>query len=254
MIAVISVLFIAMFFITASRVATIALVGTGMSTDAANFQARSALMGVGYTTSEAEDAINHPVRRKIILWLMTFGNAGIITGISSLVLGFIDAEVSETALRATTLALGLVILVLLTRWRWLERPLARFTRFALARWTSLDTRDLANMLRFGHDFGIVEIYAHSGDWMVDRPLADLHLPNEGILILGVHRRGGEFIGAPRGRTIIHDGDTVVAYGQVHHLDEIDDRMAGRSGDQAHMLGVKEQAELLKELEALDEDA
>jgi hypothetical protein len=152
-------------------------------------------MGVGYTTSEAEDAINHPVRRKIILWLMTFGNAGIITGISSLVLGFIDAEVDESALRATTLALGLLALVLLTRWRWLARPFDRFTRWALARWTSLDTRDLAGMLRFGHDFGIVEIYAHSGDWM-----------------------------------------------------------AGRSGDQAHMLGVQDQAQLLEEIHAIDEDA
>ncbi|MFT7475121.1 MAG: hypothetical protein ACI81L_002058 [Verrucomicrobiales bacterium] len=51
------------------------------------------------------------------------------------------------------------------------------------------------MLRFGHDFGIVEIYAHSGDWM-----------------------------------------------------------AGRSGDQAHMLGVQDQAQLLEEIHAIDEDA
>lgn len=73
MIAVLSLLLVATLFVTAARVATIALVGTGMATDVASFQARSALMGVGYTTTEAEDVINHPVRRRIILWLMTFG-------------------------------------------------------------------------------------------------------------------------------------------------------------------------------------
>lgn len=92
MIAVLSLLFVAALMNSAARVATIALVGTGMSTDAASFQARSALMGVGYTTAEAEDAINHPIRRRIILWLMTFGNAGIITGVVTLLLGFVNAE------------------------------------------------------------------------------------------------------------------------------------------------------------------
>ena len=48
----------ALLFVTAARVATIALVGTGMATESAAFQARSALMGVGFTTAEAEGVIN----------------------------------------------------------------------------------------------------------------------------------------------------------------------------------------------------
>ena len=30
--------------------------------------------------TEAEDITSHPVRRRIVLYLMTFGNAGILTG------------------------------------------------------------------------------------------------------------------------------------------------------------------------------
>lgn len=248
MIAVFSLLLIATFFITASRVATIALVGTGMTTDAAMFQARSALMGVGYTTSEAEDAISHPVRRKIILWLMTLGNAGIITGISSMVLGFVDAESSQTARRVTILGIGLVVLLMATRFDWLTRVLERFTRYALGRWTTLDTRDLASVLRFADDFGIVELRAQSSDWIVDRPLRDLHLPDEGVVILGLLRKGGEFVGVPRGQTSIHEGDTVVAYGRLHHLEELDNRMRDTLGDMAHEAGVREQEQLLETLE------
>ena len=44
-----------------TRIATVALQLTGLSKANARFQARSAFTGVGYTTSEAEDTVNHPV-------------------------------------------------------------------------------------------------------------------------------------------------------------------------------------------------
>jgi len=246
MIAVLSLLIVALLFVTAARVATIALVGTGMASESASFQARSALMGVGFTTAEAEAAINHPVRRKIILWLMTFGNAGVITGISSLLLGFVNAETDQTIRRAVILAAGLLSVAILTRARRLERLLTRFTAWALARWTTLDTRDFAQLLRFGHDYGIIELHARGEDWLVDRPLSELGLPAEGIVILGVHRKDGTFIGAPTGATIINVDDDVLAYGRLDHLQDLDNRHKGVSGDRAHQEAVREQHEIIAE--------
>lgn len=248
MIAVLSLLMVAVLFITAARVATIALVGTGMATESASFQARSALMGVGFTTAEAESVINHPVRRKIILWLMTFGNAGIITGVTSLLLGFVNAETDQAILRALILVIGLILLVILTRSRLLERALTRLTRWALSRFTSLETRDFAAMLRFSHDYGIIELQAEDGDWLIDRPLSLLGLPEEGVVILGLHRRNGDFFGAPTGHTTIHSGDTVIAYGRLDHLEELDQRHRGFTGDRAHREAVREQHEIVAELE------
>lgn len=244
MIAVVSLLAVAALFITAARVATIALVGTGMATESAAFQARSALMGVGFTTAEAEAAINHPVRRRIILWLMTFGNAGVITGITSLLLGFINAEADQAIQRGLILVAGLIVLLLLTRLHLLERGLTRFTRWALARWTTLETRDFAQLLRFSHDYGIIELHAREDDWLIDRPLSRLGLPDEGVVILGLHRSDGHFIGAPTGHTTIHAGDTVIAYGRIDHLEELDDRHRGLSGDRAHREAVREQHEIV----------
>ncbi len=249
--AVLSLLIVALLFVTAARVATIALVGTGMSSESAAFQARSALMGVGFTTAEAEAAINHPVRRRIILWLMTFGNAGIITGITSLLLGFINAETGQTIQRGTALIGGLIAVAILTRVKVLERVLSAFTRWALARWTTLDTRDFAQLLRFGHDYGIIELHARGDDWLVDQPLSELGLPDEGVVILGVHRKDGQFIGAPTGHTVIHADDDVLAYGRIDHLRELDDRHRGVVGDRAHREAVREQLEIVHELEEID---
>lgn len=251
MIAVLSLIVVATLFVAAARVATIALVGTGMSTESAAFQARSALMGVGFTTSEAEAVINHPVRRRIILWLMTFGNAGIITGITSLLLGFINADADQLVRRGVIMIAGLGALLLATRLDYLERLLSRVTRWALARWTTLETRDFAQLLRFSHDFGIIELATHRDDWLVDRPLSELSLPEEGVVILGVHRHDGDFLGVPTGPTIIHADDTVIAYGRVDHLQQLDERHKGRQGDIEHLEAIEEQQEIVAELQSDD---
>jgi hypothetical protein len=45
-----------------TRIATTALSLTGLSWEAARFQARSAFTGTGFTTTEAERVVDHPVR------------------------------------------------------------------------------------------------------------------------------------------------------------------------------------------------
>jgi len=142
--------------------------------------------------------------------------------------------------------------LVLTRVKILERVLSRFTRWALSRWTSLETRDLASLLRFSHDFGIIELLARGDDWLVGRPLARLHLPDEGVVILGIHRHDGHFHGAPTGQSVIRAGDTVIAYGRLDHLQELDDRHRGLAGDLAHEEAVRDQQEIIIEAAGSDE--
>lgn len=89
MIAVISRLVLSM---TVVRIASVALSLTGISRELARFQARSAFTGAGFTTTESEQVVRHPVRRRIIMLMMLLGNAGIVTVISSLVLSFVTAD------------------------------------------------------------------------------------------------------------------------------------------------------------------
>ncbi|MCU1501381.1 MAG: TrkA-C domain protein [Ilumatobacteraceae bacterium] len=92
MIAVASLLVVLTLALVVTRVATVSLEATGLSRDEARFQARSALSGVGFTTSEAEDVARHPVRRRIILVLMLLSGAGVVTTAASLVLSFVDTS------------------------------------------------------------------------------------------------------------------------------------------------------------------
>ena len=240
MVASLSVLVVVTLLILTSRVATVALVGTGMSNEAAHFQARSALMGVGFTTHEAEEITAHPVRRKIVLWLMTFGNAGVITGITSLLLGFVNAESEQTLRRAVLLIGGLVVVWLLAASRRIERLLGRVAAAGLARFTDLDTRDYGSLLRLPENHGVVELLAQEGDWLTAAPLGELDLIAEGVLVLGVHRKNGDYVGVPGASTKLEPGDNVVVYGRVPTLRDLDDRHLGEAGDTAHRLAVDEQ--------------
>src|SRR6056297_3073460 len=131
MIAIISLVIILALSLIITRIATIALTHTGLSRESAKFQARSAFTGVGFTTTESEKVVNNPVRRKILLLLMLLGNAGIVTGIASLIIGFTaEGGQQNTWLRIVILASGITALWTIAQSNWVDRKLsAVITRF-----------------------------------------------------------------------------------------------------------------------------
>ena len=75
MFAAASLLVVILLALLVMRIATVVLTLTGLSSESARFQVRSALTGVGFTTREAESVVNHPVRRRVVMMLMLIGSA-----------------------------------------------------------------------------------------------------------------------------------------------------------------------------------
>lgn len=92
MIAALTLLSLLAVSLTVIRLGGTALRLTGMSQQAARFQAISALTGTGFTTSEAETTMHHPVRRKILIMLMFTGHLGIVSMASTVILGVSAAD------------------------------------------------------------------------------------------------------------------------------------------------------------------
>jgi hypothetical protein len=231
MAAVISLLVIITLSILATRVATVALTLTGLSRESARFQSRSALSGTGFTTAESESVVNHPVRRRILLILMLVGNAGIVTAVASLLLSFSGARSTGAGLiRAAVLFGGLAVLWLVARSRLADRWLSRIIERALHRFTRVDVQDYASLLRLARDWIVAELEVDAGDWMADKTLAEMDLAEEGIIVLGIERAGGRYVGAPKGNARVHVGDVLVAYGSRERLDSLDTRPLGEPGD------------------------
>ncbi len=231
-----------------------ALMLTALSREAARFQARSAFSGVGYTTSESESVVNHPVRRQIVMGLMLLGNIGVATVVATMMVSFIDIQKNERWMfNLSLLCVGLLGLWLVSKSRWVERHLNKVIAWALHRFTRLDVRDYVAVLNLQQGYAVTETRVAPNDWLADKTLLELNLPKEGVLILGIQRvNPSAYIGAPTAHTMIQTGDTLVLYGPIERLEELDQRRAGRKGDEAHKDAITEHKEVLVEQEELME--
>jgi len=241
MLAVTTLLITIALTLLVTRIATVALVHTGLSRDSARFQARSALTGVGFTTEESESVANHPVRRRIVMWLMLLGNAGIVTVIATLMVSLSYAKESGTwAAKLSLMGGGLALIWILASSQWIDRHLSAIISWALRRFTTLDLSDYTALLNLADGYAVSELFVEPGDWLADKTLAELSLPSEGVLVLGVRSPDGKYRGSPTGAAIVHEGDVLVVYGPVRRLEELDKRRADHAGQQAHEKAKTEQ--------------
>jgi MFS family permease len=230
-----------------TRLATIALGMTGLSEQAAKFQARSAFTGTGFTTTETEQVVQHPVRRRIIMGLMIVRSAGLVTIVISLILSFAGNEGDvETLWRLAAFITGVFILLLLSRSRLVNKILSWVMNKALRRWSDLKVRDYFSLLRLHGDYHVNEIMLKEGDWLVGKKIRQCRLRDEGVLILGLVRDDGTYVGAPRADTEFYPGDTLILYGRAEALRDLDRRRAGGEGDVAHQAAVGAQQRRLAE--------
>ena len=234
MFAVILLVMVALISLLITRVATIALTVTGLSRQSARFQARSALTGVGFTTSESEAVVNHPVRRRIVLNLMLVGSLGLATVIAGMLAGFMGADnASQAVRRIVLLILGLAAVYALSLNSAIDRRLSQIGVKLLNRYTDLDVHDYVRLLHLSGEYSVKEMATEEGDWIANRPLGELRLRDEGILVLGVVRRDGTYIGIPGKETVIEPGDTAILYGRDDVFSDLAGRPTGAEGDRAH---------------------
>ena len=251
MIAVFSVLTVFTLSIIVIRVATVGLTLTELSKDLARFQAVSAFTGSGFTTRESEDIVNHPVRRRIAMHLMLLGHVGVVVVIPSLILSFINPGVEQdwsgqVTTRVTVLVSGVLLLLLLASSRLVERVAWNANTWALRRWTHLQVHDYTRLLRFSRDYVVSELHVRAEDWLTGHTLLEAKLASEGVLVLGVERANGEYVGAPRGHTRIAAGDCLILYGLQASLLNLDERRTGMEGNVQHVMAVTRHLEELEE--------
>jgi hypothetical protein len=245
MIAIITLLSVIALSILVVRVGTIALTMTGLSEEVASFQALSAFSGVGFTTGEAEHAISTPGRRRVIRWLMRLGSAGLVTAIATVIFSFTGPQ-EQYPVRLVVLLVGLVVLTQLSKSAWFHRLLTPAIKRFLASRAVLDLRDYADLLHLGGGYKVAEVDVEEGDWLACERMGQLKLFQEGVLVLGIVRQEGEYIGAPSPALPIRPGDRVILYGKSSQLEELNERTCREW--QAHEEAIAERAEELAEQE------
>ncbi len=184
--------------------------------------------------------------------VIRLGNVGLVTVISSLVLTFVNTpSPGEQAARLFWLLAGLVVLFLLARSDWVETHLARLIQAILGRYTDLEVQDYASLLGIEGGYRLAEVSIQPGSWLANKTLSEANIADEGILILGIYRPNGTYVGAPQGETRINPEDRLVVYGQAEPLSQLSHRLHGRTGDEAHQRAMNRQDSLLARQRAKD---
>lgn len=247
MIAAITLFLIITLSALITRIAAIALAHTGLSTQSARFQARSAYTGTGYSTSESEKIMNHPVRRKIIYTLMLIGNAGFVTAMSSLILTFVLPDTLSSKLYGLLIIVGgLGFLWWAIKSDWVDRGLSKMINRMLQRYSELSVQDYAAVLHLEDNFHISEKRVEADSWFANKTLGELRLKNEGITVLGITRKGEGYLGSPSASSQVLPEDVLTLYGKAEVFENIYNRPRYGSGDEQHKEFVKKEQERKKE--------
>lgn len=203
------------------RVGATALMMTGISWDAASFQAYSAFFGVGFTTKEAEMVVDHPIRRRIIKHLILLGNIGLTSAFATLVVTFVQTSGTIQTLEAIGLILaGLIVLMVLSNIKVLKSVLDLLIRKTLERAGVSHALDYDLLLRVQSGYCVSEIDVLEGNPIAGHSLAETRPADKGIIILGITGKDGIFHGVPGPQDRVETGDVITVYGNEEAIKEV----------------------------------
>ncbi len=243
MIAAVTLFLIVTLSALITRIAAIALEHTGLSTESSRFQARSAYTGAGFTTTESEKIMGHPIRRKIIFNLMLIGNAGIVTVMSTLILTFVLPQTLSSKLYGLLIiVVGMLLLWWAIKSNVVDRWLSKIINKMLLKYTDIEVQDYAAVLHLKDNYKISEKKLDGNDWMCHKTLEQLSLSEEGIIILGVDRKDEGYFGSPSGNFELLPDDMITIYGKADGIRSVYERKKGRKAVHEHEKFVKKEEE------------
>jgi hypothetical protein len=217
MTAIVTLVFIGLFSLLAIKVATIALMMTGLSYDTASFQSYSAFFGVGFTTREAELVVNHPVRRRIIRDLILVGNIGLTSALATMVATFVQGNNIFKSMMIILAAIAIAIVIsYIGGVRWFRKTLDRIIAYSLNRAGLVRALDYELLLRVDHGYVVSEYLIESGNPLVGKMLRQSRPWDSGVVLLAIRRNDVLLPGIPGPSDVVEVGDVLVIYGKEEH--------------------------------------
>lgn len=215
MLPLLALLIIVIVSLLVVRVGTNALVLTGMSQEAAKFQAASAFFGVGFTTSEAEMVMRHSMRRGVVLKLIIAGNVGLTSAMATLIVTFVandNSEGSSHLLQAGLTVLGIASVAFLLNLKIVKKPVDALMIHYLKSSGVVRAMDYELLLKVEDGFSVSEVTINDAHPWCGKKLMESRPSDCGVVVLNVRHADGGFTGAPDKDFQLSSGDELMIYG------------------------------------------
>jgi hypothetical protein len=201
-----------------TQLATGALIATGIPPKVAAFQARSAFSGAGFTTTETENVVNHPVRRRIIMVAMFVGALGTPTLVVTVLVGLVAPGPGNTTVRSLVALSGMLLLLITVLNRPAKNALERLGRhYAQARLLPAVRGTGQELLALDDEFVVAAAEIDDGaDDKMPRSLRGVSNALPDVTVLGVHRADKLIALSPVDISLLA-GDELVVFGRRANL-------------------------------------
>lgn len=220
MYAIATFLVVASITLIFTQLATGALIATGLPSEVASFQARSAFSGAGFTTTEAENVVNHPMRRRIIAAVMFVGALGTPTLVVTVLLGLLAPGPGGTQTRVAVTVAGVLVIVLMVLNRTVTRALEGLgRRYAQSRLLPALDKSGHELLRLDDEFVVAASVVQERPVEGPRSLRELDQALPGVTVLGV-RRDDKLIGESPTDLTLESGDALIVFGRHRQLADL----------------------------------
>jgi len=201
------------------KISAVALNLTGLSEKQAFFQALSAFTGTGFTTRDSELVVHNEIRRKIIMFLMIMGNAGLVSVITTLILSFSRGGIHPFFINITLILFAILILIKISGNKEFARRLTKKIQARLARSATFTKRPVEEVLRLAEGYGVAEVTLSEECAEIGKTLFESSFRQQDILILAIER-GRDVIPAPHASDRLLVNDTIVCYGKLSNIENI----------------------------------
>jgi hypothetical protein len=198
------------------RGAGIALMMTGLEKNKARFQALSAFSGTGFTTKEAEFVMKHPVRRKIVTWLMIMGNAGIVTVIVTATSSLATSRGHQLPINVLVLVVGIFLIYKIATYKKFTIRWEHFIEKKLVKSPAFEEAATEDLLHFLEGYGLVKKIISEDSPLIGCSLSECKLNERGLLVLGIER-GKNWVPTPKAGEKMEEGDGIIVYGPLDIL-------------------------------------
>lgn len=187
---------------------------TGLKYEVARFQVISMLTSTGFTTKESELILDHPIRRRLGMFLILFGLfsfAVIISSISSI----LNSELRTTYFAIIPVVLAIVLYVL--RLPQIEPKLKKRFNSTMEQKFEITDRPINEVLLRSEEDTLLDIPIGPDSGIVDHTFSDLWGNDKDINLLFI-ARGTEVVRKECMKTKFIAGDILYVYGSKSKIE------------------------------------
>ena len=195
------------------RIGAVALMITGLNSEKAHFQALSAFTGTGFTTNESERVINNKIRRRIISFLMIFGNGGLLTLFITTTTTFSLSNKDFVFDKAMFLVVGIILLYFLMKFLYVKDKIDIIITYFMNKNNFFeDDATTIEKLHIEDGYVVEGIILKEDSEFINKTVFEAQQKLDNKLIIGIEREN-KWLPLPKNDTILVSHDVIVVYGR-----------------------------------------